>query len=107
MTLDELMQLVPLPWRPVVAEYGPSLLKMSAEEIWAWLTLVLHGDTEGAYAAIVSKLDNHDLHDEWVKTNADWDEATADALAKKNLQQQAAIAVLRVLVTAALGLVGL
>lgn len=107
MKLDELMQRVPEPFRPVVAEYGPALITMSAEELWAWIQLLVKGRNDEAYRAVLAKMDGSAVLTEWDKLAESWqvaNEANAQRLA---LQRSAVLAVLRVLLTAALAMVGL
>ncbi len=107
MTLDELAQKVPEPWRPVVSQYGPALLRMSAEELWAWIRLLLAGNEEQAYRAILARLDDAELLNEWDRLSASWQSANCAEADRLALRRRAALAVLHVLLTAALAMVGL
>lgn len=107
MTLEELLERVPAKWRPVVAEYGPALLAMSAEEFWAWVRLLVNGKEDEAYRAILAKLDNADLLAEWTKLNDQWRGANRRNAERLALQRKALFAVLQVLLSAALAAVGL
>jgi len=107
MTLDELVQKVPESWRPVVAEYGPALLKMPAAELWAWVRLVLEGREDQAYRAILARMGNAELLDEWDRLSASWRPANRAEASRLALRRRATQAVLHVLLTAALAMVGL
>jgi len=107
MTIDELLAKVPEEFRPVVAQYGPALLAMSAEELWAWIQLLLEGKSGEAMAKVVASLDNAELFAEMEKLDAAWATANAKNTEKMALQRSASLAILRVLLTAALAMVGL
>ena len=107
MTLDELLDKVPEEFRPVVAEYGPALLKMSAEELWAWIDLLARGDCDEAYRAVLAQMEGADLLAEWAKINGRWQDANKANADRLDLQRRALLAVLQVLLTAALAMVGL
>ncbi|KKM65419.1 hypothetical protein LCGC14_1491420 [marine sediment metagenome] len=107
MTLQELIAKVPEPWRPIVAEYGPALLAMSAEELWAWVRLLAEGKDDQAYRAVLARLDDAELLAEWDRLAEQWHEANRRNAARADLSRRAAQAVLRVLLTAALTMVGL
>lgn len=106
MTLDELIQRVPEQFRPVAARYGPALLQMSAAELWGWVHLLIEGRTDAAYRAVLDRMDNADLITEWDKVNDQWKEANIQNAASKDVQRRAVLAVLNVLLTMALALVG-
>jgi hypothetical protein len=105
LSLDELLLKLPEALRPLAAQYAPVLLKMTSDELWAWITLVLQGKTDEALKNIVSRMPNADLFVEWNKTNEDWLKANANDRAKRALMQTAAMAVLKVLLDIALALV--
>ncbi|KPK82786.1 MAG: hypothetical protein AMJ81_09245 [Phycisphaerae bacterium SM23_33] len=107
MTLDELLEKVPEKWRPVAAEYGPALLAMTAEELWAWIHLLLNGKEDQAYQALLAKLDNPDLLAEWTRLNDCWQAANQANAERVALQKKALFALLQVLLTVALATVGL
>ena len=107
MTLEELIQRVPEPWRPVVSRYGPALLKMSADELWAWIELLLAGRDEQAYRAVLARMDESDLLAEWDSLAGQWQSANEAAARRRDTQARAVQAVLHVLLTAALAMVGL
>ena len=107
MTLDELLDRVPEKLRPVIAEYGPAMLAMTGEQIWAWIDKLAHGRTDAAYRDILAAMDNSNLLGEWDKLSADWAEANADNAARIDLQRAAAAAVMKALLTVAIALVEL
>ena len=107
MKIEELLTHVPDEFRPLAVKYGPALVAMSAAEFAAWIDLLIMGRTYAAWQAIMEKLDNADLLAAWRKTADKWDEANAGNAARLDLQRDAALAVMRVLLTAALAMVGL
>lgn len=107
MTLDELIQKVPEPFRPVAAEYGPALLAMSADELWRWIGLLAKGDQDAAYREVLAKMPGAKLVAEWDRVNEKWNEANAENAAAKALGKRAMGAVLGALLTVVLALVGL
>jgi len=107
MTLDELIQRVPEPWRPVVSRYGPALLKMSADELWAWIDLLAGGRDDAAWRAVLARMDADELLAEWDRLAEKWQSANEANARRRDTQAAAAAAVLHVLLTAALAMVGL
>ena len=107
MTIDQLIAGAPEQVRPIVAEYGPAIIKMTAEEFAAWVKLLLMGKTDEAWANVLSKLDNADLLAAWDRVGEKWDVANARNAARLQLQRDAGFAVLRILLAAALASVGL
>ena len=105
--LDKLLADVPEEFRPVVAQYGPALIAMTTAEFWAWIEMLLAGDTRAAYESIVSRLDNTDLMEAWGTVTAKWTDANERNSAQIRLQKEAVTAVLRVLLAVALAGVGL
>ena len=107
MTLDELMDKVPEPWRPVVKQYGPALLSMGVEELWNWIDMAAQGNIELAYKSLLRRLDNSDLLKQWKATNDAWKAANKRNTLALAVQQEALAAILRASLSAALILVGL
>ena len=107
MNLDELLAKVPDPLKPIAKEYGPALLKMTADEIWAWITLLIQGKTDEAYKVVLAKMDSQDLSAEWAKLNAEWATANAENAARINLAQRAALATVQAIFVIVLAMVGL
>jgi len=105
--INDMLQRVPEHFRPIVAKYGPALIKMTAEEFCAWLDLLAQGKSFEAWRALVEKLDRAELLESWRKLMDKWDEANARNADRLALQRQAIMAVLKVLLGAALAMVGL
>ncbi len=106
-TLAQLLENVPEEWRPIVLQYGPVLLAWTAEELWAWLELILNGNGIAAYTQLVKGLDNPQLLGEWKDLNARWATANKKNAEKKVLQREIAWAIIRVLAPIGMALVGL
>ena len=107
MTIDELLELVPEKFRPIVTEYGPALLKMTTAEIWAWIKLLANGDYATAYRQILKGLTDNELMTEWENLKSGWTKANRYNVERIELSEAAGQAILRVLLTVALTLVGL
>jgi hypothetical protein len=107
MTLDELLEKTPEPFRPIVQKYGPALVVMTAEEFRDWLELLIHGRDNEAWRALLAKADNPGLLEAWNTTAANWDAADAANASRVELQKEAILAVLRVLLAGALAWAGL
>ena len=106
-TLDGLLAKTPEALRPVVAKYGPALVTMTAEEFCQWLELLLLGQDDKAWRALLKRMPNADLLAAWKEKAKEWAGA-ADANARRiALQKEATLAVLKVLLTASLAMVGL
>lgn len=80
---------------------------MTAEEFAAWLELLIKGRPEAAWEALAAKLDDGELLEAWRSLAGKWDEANARNAARMDLQRQAALAVMKVLLAVSLALVGL
>ncbi len=107
MTLDEIKAKLPAQWKPVVDQYGPAFVAMTAEEVWAWLILASKGDVYAAHSAVLQKLPNTELLGQWDQANADWQAANEKNAARIAWQRDALMAVLKVLVAIAAASVGL
>ena len=105
--LDKMLEQVPEQFRPIVAKYGPALAAMTAEEFCAWVELLILGKPYEAWQNVAEKLGNADLLSAWRAVGEKWDEANRENRAKLKLQRDATMAVLKVLLVAALGAVGL
>jgi hypothetical protein len=106
-TLDGLLAKTPELLKPVVQKYGPSLVAMTAQEFCDWLELMLNGDVDAAWRALLAKMPNENLLQAWKDKNAEWDAANERNAARVALQKEATLAVLKVLLGAALAMVGL
>lgn len=107
MNATELLDKVPEPLRPAVAKYAPALAAMSAEELWAWIELLVKGRNREAMDALASRLANDELLTAMHANEQAWQAANKDNASRLALQREASLAVLRALLTAALALVGL
>jgi hypothetical protein len=106
-TLDEVLARIPEEYRPLAVQYGPTILKMSADAIWAWVELLLAGNTRAAMETIIARMPPSELLTRMTANLAAWDEANAANARAVALQREAALAVLRVLLGIALAAVGL
>ncbi|MHC4717525.1 MAG: hypothetical protein ACYS5V_11180 [Planctomycetota bacterium] len=106
MTLDELVQTVPEQWQPIVSRYGPILLEMSTEDLWAWIQLLAEGHDRRAYRAVLARMDD-ELLNEWDRVAERWQGANEENARRRRIQTEALQAVLHVLLAAALSMVGL
>ena len=107
MTIDDLLAKVPTQFRGVASQYGPALIAMTAQEFSDWLNMLLNGKTREAWAALTAKLDNAGLVAAFQEINANWEAADNTNAANVALQKKAATAVMGVLLTAVLAMVGL
>jgi len=107
MDLKELIEKLPAGLKPIAVQYGPALIKMTAEEVWAWVELLISGKTAEAYKAVIDNLPPSEKLALMAKDIAKWDELNTKNAAKVGLQREAAIAVLKALLTIALAMVGL
>lgn len=105
--LEGLLAGVPAAWRPVARQYGPVLLKMTAEELWAWIGLMAAGDVDAAYRTLVAGMDNADLLAEFDVRIAAVRKIVGDAAERLKVVSQAEMAILQVALSMALALVGL
>jgi hypothetical protein len=106
LTIDQIKAKLPAQFGPVVDQYGAAFLKMTADEIWAWLTLALNGKADEAYRAVLAKLPNADLLAEWGKINDQWQAQNAANAASIAWQKEALYAILKVLVAIAIAAAG-
>lgn len=106
MTLDELLQKVPEAWRPAARQYGPVLLAMTAEEVWAWIQLAGQ-DAYRAYGELLERLPPDEVVAQWGDVKARWQEANAENARQIDIQKQVAMAVTKVALGLALAVVGL
>jgi cytochrome c553 len=107
MNAQELLEKVPEPLRPAVAKYAPALAAMSAEEIWAWIELLVKGRTREAMDSLAARLADDELLDAMHANEQAWLAANRENASRLALQREASLAVLKALLTAALALVGL
>ncbi len=107
MTIDELKSKLPAELQPWADEYGPALITMGAEGVKAFIDRLIKGDIEGAYKAILEKMDNASLLDEWTTLNAAWQSENVRNAARLEVQRNALAVLLRILLAIALAGVGL
>ena len=107
LTLEELLAKVPEPLRPAVAKYGPALAAMTVQELWAWIELLVNGQTRAAWDRVVQGLGFEETLVALDESNANLAKLNAANAASLALQREAILAVLRVLLGAALAMVGL
>ena len=107
-TLEDLLAKTPDEFKPLVAEYGPALVKMTADEFAAWIKLLIDGKTPAAWAAIMAKLDGGAaVVDTWQSLDTAWAKENDANKARIELQKAAAMAVLKILLGIVLAAVGL
>jgi len=107
MTLEELKAQIPSEFVPWAETYGPAFLAMTAEEVKAWIELLAMGDVMKAYKEVLEKLPNAELLSAWTTINAEWQSANEKNAARIELQKEAAIKILGILLTIAAAAVGL
>ena len=107
LTLEELLAKVPEPLRPAVAKYGPALAAMTVQELWAWIELLVNGQTRAAWDRVVQGLGFEETVAALDESNANLAKLNAANATSLALQREAILAVLRVLLGAALAMVGL
>ena len=107
MDIQELIDKLPAGLKPVAVQYGPALIQMTADEVWAWIELLISGKTAEAYKTVFDKLPPSEKLALMAKDIAKWNELNTKNAAKVGLQREAAIAVLKALLTIALAMVGL
>ena len=90
---------------PVIAQYGPAFVAMSAADVWAWIELATKGDPYVSYAAIVRRLPNQELANEWAAINQKMQSANIQNAATVAWQRDAIGALLKALVAIAASLV--
>ena len=105
MTLDELLSKLPPEAQAIGQQYGPDVLKMTADDLKAWLNYALLGDYISAYKLYLKAADAG-LLAEWGKVEGEWQAANEKNAAKMELSKEIAFAVAKglvLIVTAALG----
>jgi len=107
MTLEELQGKVPESFRPWVAAYGPAILAMTAEELKAWIDLLIQGDVFAAYEKLLTGMENAAVLADWATLKADWQAANITNADRLELQRSAVVAVLKIGLAVALAAVGL
>jgi len=104
-TIDELLAKLPPELQAIGLQYGPTVLKMSMDDLRAWLDFVFIGDYISAYKLYLKAADT-DLLAEWGKVEDEWQAANEKNAAKMELSREIAYTVAKgmlLIVTAALG----
>lgn len=107
MTLEELLAKVPPKFQGIAKEYGPALIKMTLDELNAWIILIARGDVAEAYNKVLDQTTAEDLLISWGNIDAEWAAANVESVKRIALQKSAAISILKVLLSIAITLVGL
>jgi hypothetical protein len=101
-----LMAAVPAPLQPVLATYGPALIKMGLDDITAWIVKIAQGDTDAAYKTMLAGLPNADLLNQWNTLNTAWQTANVAEAARRDVIRRAEAALLSALLQIAIIMVG-
>ena len=107
MTLQELKAKLPDGMQPWVDQYGPVFLAMAADEVKRWIEMVIQGDMEAAYEAVIRAMEQDSAIGNLAALDARWaakNKANADAVA---LGKTAFAKMMEILLTIALAMVGL
>jgi len=107
MNLQDLIDKTPAEFKPIVAEYGPALIAMSAAEFAAWVDLLIRGNPFAAWEAVCAKLDQPALLAAWQDMGDKWDAGDIGNADRMDLQRSAALGVMKVLLAVALAAVGI
>jgi len=105
--LGDLIEKLPEEIKPWVITYGPIFLKMTQEELKAWIDYILKGDLFAAYSALVEALPAEGLMNEWDKIKGEWTAANIKNVEKMDLQKSAIVGFLKIMLMVALAAVGL
>ena len=107
MTLDELQAKLPAQFQPWAVQFGPAILAMTAEELKAWIDLLIRGDVLGAYEKLLTGMATPELLADWHIVTADWQAANVKNADRIDLQKSAMIGVVKIALAIALASVGL
>ena len=107
MTLEELKSKVPEQLAPWVEKYGAIFLQMSADELMAWIEMIIKGDQGPAMQIVFEKMNDDELINAWTNVNASWQAANVKNAEKLEMTKAAAMAVAKICLILALGAVGL
>lgn len=106
-SLDGLLVKTPDAFKPLVVKYAPALITMTAEQFWAWVELLVMGNESAAWRELLARMPNADLQAAWKDTAGQWADAADRNAARISLQKAAILATMKVLLIAALSMVGL
>jgi hypothetical protein len=90
-----------------VDEFGPALLKMTADEIKAFVLLAFKGDVMGAFSVVLSKMDNPELIAAGEALHVDWQTGNIENKRWLELQRKAGEVAVTILLSIRLAAVGL
>ena len=107
MNLDELRDKVGDEFKPWVDEFGPALLKLTTDEIMQFILLAFKGDVTGAFAVVLSRMDNAELLAAGQSLHTEWQTANAKNRRKLELQRKAGEVAVQILLAILLAAVGL
>jgi len=97
--LDDIVSRIPEELRPLAEQYVPELLKMGQEELVAWVTLVLDGDYEGAFKALLGRMDDAKAIEQGTRIEAEWKAANQQEADRRAFFKKLALDVLTALLT--------
>ena len=107
MTLDELMAKLPPEANDIAVRFGPTVLKMAADDLQAWLNYVFVGNYIEAYALYLKAAGDFALVADWDKALAVMDEANAKNADRMELSKQIAFSVCKAMLPLIIAAVGL
>ena len=106
MNIEDLIAQLPESLKPIGREYGPALLEMTGEELWAWVRLLLNGQDVAAHRALVAKMSNADLAEDAFDFLDGVDEAVTENADRVATQRAALNATLKAVLKIAMVVVG-
>lgn len=92
---------------PLIQQYAPAFVAMTAAEIVAWIQLAAQGDAFAAQQALLAKMSNDDLVAQWGKLSDAWKAQNAINAQAVAFQRNAVAGIVNGLVQIALAMVGL
>jgi len=95
--LDSLLPKIPPELLPLVEQYGPTLLKMGQDELFAWAERLMAGDFEAAYRTILERMDNPEALLEGERLVNAWKEANTREAERRAFFKSIALDALKVL----------
>lgn len=107
MTLEELTAKLPAELQPWAGTYGPVVIAWTQKELEDWLNRLILGDIEAAYRQILKGLGNAEFLASGEALFAAWKSANVENKAQMDLQKRAVLALLKVVLSIALAMVGL
>ena len=107
MTIDELKAKVPEQFSPWVEKYGVVFIQMTADELMAWIEMMLKGNQGPAMKIVFDKMNDAEILAAWNTVNEGWQTANEKNVASMELQKAAAMGIAKICLMIALGAVGL